>query len=65
MVKATFENLKIRQMNETIGSCSLITVRRRADDSEVERSGYTYIFQSEGEVWKIRQLIETDIERLF
>ena len=59
----TCESISIRLLNSRVALASVVGVRRRADGSEMQRAGFTYLLTN-NRGWKIRQLIATDLDKL-
>ena len=62
--KSKLEYLATRMLNSEMALCSTITARWRADGSELQRVGTTYLLRRGTEGWKIRQLMMTDLDKL-
>lgn len=62
--KSTSEYLATRMLNSEMALCSTITARRKADGSELQRVGSTYLWRRGVEGWKIRHLMVTDLDKL-
>ena len=62
--KSTLEYLATRMLNSEMALCSAITARWRADGSEMQKVGATYLLRRGTEGWKIRQLMMTDLDKL-
>jgi ketosteroid isomerase-like protein len=55
---------RIRLLNSTTAIYSTIAIRFRADGSELQRAGFTYLLQKDSTGWKIHELIATDLDKL-
>jgi hypothetical protein len=62
--KSTCEYLSAKMLNSTMALCSTITVRRKADGTELQRLGTTYLLRKGPDGWRIRQLMVTDFDKL-
>ena len=62
--KSTLEFLATRMLNSEMALCSTIIARWRADGSEMERVGTTFLLRRGTDGWKIRQLMMTDLDKL-
>lgn len=57
-------DLNIKMLNSTTALCSTIAVRMKADGTELERSGFTYLLHKGINGWKINESIDTDTDKL-
>jgi NTF2-like protein (DUF6841) len=55
---------RIKLLNATTAIYSTIAIRFRADGTEMQRAGFTYLLQKDNSRWKIRGLIATDVDKL-
>ena len=62
--RSTCDYLSTKMLNPVMALCSTITVRRKADGSELQRRGTTYLLRKGADGWKIRQLMATDFDKL-
>jgi hypothetical protein len=60
---STAERCFVRMLHPSIALCAVAGTRRRADGSELERIGATYLLTG-SPTWKIGELIATDLERV-
>jgi hypothetical protein len=60
---STIESCFVRMLHPSIALCAVAGTRRRADGSELERIGATYLLTG-NPTWKIRELIATDLARV-
>ena len=55
---------RIRLLNATTAIYSTVAVRFKADGTEMQRLGVTYLRQKDNSAWKIREIIATDLDKL-
>jgi ketosteroid isomerase-like protein len=55
---------RTKLLNATTSIYSTIAVRSKADGTEMQRAGFTYLLQKDNSGWKIRGLIATDLDKL-
>jgi hypothetical protein len=55
---------RIRLLNSTTAIYSTIAIRFKADGSEMQRAGFTYLLQKDNFGWNIHELIATDLDKL-
>lgn len=54
----------VRMLNDGTALASVLAVRRNSSGEEIERAGYTYVFQAGDGRWLIRCIIPTDVDKL-
>jgi ketosteroid isomerase-like protein len=54
----------VRLLNPTTALCSAIAIRMKADGTEMERGGFTYLLHKSDSEWKIHEAIGTDLDKL-
>ena len=54
----------VKLLNSTTAFCSAVTIRVKADGTEMQRSGFTYLLHKTDAGWKIYELIGTDLDKL-
>jgi hypothetical protein len=54
----------VKLLNSTTAFCSAVTIRVKADGTEIQRSGFTYLLHKTDAGWKIYELIGTDLDKL-
>jgi ketosteroid isomerase-like protein len=59
-----FVDPRIRLLNATTAICSAVAVRFKADGTEMQRLGVTYLLHKDNSDWKIHELIPTDLDKL-
>jgi hypothetical protein len=62
--KSTCEYLSTKLLNSATALCSVVFVRRKSDDTELQRSGVTYFLCKGDDGWKIRHEVVTDLDKL-
>ena len=62
--KSTCEHLSIKMLNSVMALSSVIFARRRADDTELQRSGAIYLLRKSDHGWKIRNVMVTDLDKM-
>jgi hypothetical protein len=55
---------RIKMLGTTTAIYSTIAVRYKADGSELQRAGFTYVLHKGESGWKIHELIATDLDKL-
>ena len=55
---------RIKMLGATTALYSLIAARCKADGTELQRAGFTYILHKNDTGWKIHVLIATDLDKL-
>ena len=55
---------RIKRLNATTVLYGTIAIRVRADGTELERAGFTYLVHKGDTGWKIHELIATDVESI-
>ena len=55
---------RIKLLNSTTALYSTVAIRLKADGSEMQRSGFTYLLHKSNAGWKIHQIIATDLDKL-
>ena len=54
----------VKLLSSTTALCSAVTIRVKADGTEMQRSGFTYLLHKTDAGWKIHELIGTDLDKL-
>jgi hypothetical protein len=54
----------VKLLNSTTALCSAVSIRVKADGTEMQRSGFTYLLHKTDAGWKIREVIGTDLDKL-
>lgn len=54
----------IKFLNPTTAMYSTMAIRFKADGTEMQRAGFTYLLQKDNSGWRIRELIATDLDKL-
>jgi hypothetical protein len=54
----------VKLLNATTAIYSTVAVRFKADGTEMQRAGFTYLLRKNNADWKIHELIATDIDKL-
>jgi ketosteroid isomerase-like protein len=55
---------RIRLLNSTTTLYGTVAVRLKADGTEIQRAGFTYLLQKGSSGWKIHEIIATDLDKL-
>jgi ketosteroid isomerase-like protein len=55
---------RVKLLNSTTALYSTVAIRMKADGTEMQRSGFTYLLHKGNTGWKIHQIIATDIDKL-
>lgn len=55
---------RTKLLNPTTAIYSTIAIRFKADGSEMQRAGFTYLLQKDNSGWRIHGLIATDLDKL-
>jgi ketosteroid isomerase-like protein len=55
---------RIKPLNATTAMYGTIAVRFKADGTEIQRAGFTYLLKKDNSGWKIHELIATDLDKL-
>jgi ketosteroid isomerase-like protein len=55
---------RVRLLNPTTALCSAVALRLKADGTEMQRAGATYLLHKSGGEWKIHETIGTDLDNL-
>ena len=58
------EDPRIKMLSATTAIYSAVSVRQKADGSELQRAGFTYLLHKGDTGWKIHALITTDVDKL-
>jgi ketosteroid isomerase-like protein len=59
--KAESPQINMRWLGAGIALASVLVVRYKADDAELERGGFTYVLRKTGDQWKIAVLVGHDV----
>jgi hypothetical protein len=62
--KSTCEYLSTKMLNPVMALCSVEYVRRKLDDTELQRSAVTYLLRKGDVGWKIRNVMVTDLDKM-
>jgi ketosteroid isomerase-like protein len=54
----------IKLLNSTTALYSTVAIRMKADGTEMQRSGFTYLLHKSNVGWKIHEIIATDLDKL-
>ena len=54
----------IRLLNSTTAFCSAVALRLKADGTEMQRAGITYLLHKSDGEWKIHEAIGTDLDKV-
>jgi ketosteroid isomerase-like protein len=54
----------VKLLNSTTALYSTVAIRLKADGTEMQRSGFTYLLHKSSAGWKIHELIATDLDKL-
>lgn len=55
---------RVKLLNATTALYSTIAIRMKADGTEMQRSGFTYLLQKGNAGWRIYEIIATDVDKL-
>jgi hypothetical protein len=55
---------RVKLLNPTTALYSTIAIRMKADGTELQRSGFTYLLHKSNAGWKIHEIIATDLDKL-
>jgi hypothetical protein len=62
--RSTCQYLSIKMLNPVMALSSVIFARRKADDTELQRSGVIYLLRKSDHGWKIRNVMVTDLDKI-
>ena len=54
----------VRLLNSATALCSVVAIRVKADGTEMQRAGFTYLLRKIDEGWRIFGIIATDLDKL-
>lgn len=54
----------VKLLNPATALYSTVAIRMKADGTELQRSGFTYLLHNGNAGWKIHQIIATDLDKL-
>ena len=57
-------NHHVKLLNSTTALYSAIAIRMKADGTEMQRSGFTYLLHKENTGWRIHSIVATDVDKL-
>jgi ketosteroid isomerase-like protein len=55
---------RVKLLNPTTALYSTVAIRMKADGTELQRSGFTYLLHKSDAGWKIHEIIATDLDKL-
>jgi ketosteroid isomerase-like protein len=55
---------RVKLLNPTTALYSTVAIRMKADGTELQRSGFTYLLHKSNAGWKIHEIIATDPDKL-
>jgi hypothetical protein len=55
---------RVKLLNSTTALYSTIAIRMKADGTEMQRSGFTYLLHKGNAGWRIHEIIATDVDKL-
>jgi ketosteroid isomerase-like protein len=55
---------RIKLLNPTTALYSTVAVRMKADGTEMQRSGFTYLLHKSNAGWRIHEIVATDLDKL-
>jgi hypothetical protein len=55
---------RVKLLNPTTALYSTVAIRMKADGTELQRSGFTYLLHKSNAGWKIHEIIATDLDKL-
>jgi hypothetical protein len=55
---------RVKLLNSTTALYSTIAIRMKADGTEMQRSGFTYLLHKDNAGWRIHEIIGTDLDKL-
>lgn len=55
---------RVKLLNPTTALYSTVAIRMKADGTELERSGFTYLLHKSNAGWRIHEIIATDLDKL-
>ena len=61
---STLIDRRVKLLTSTTALCGGIAIRMKADGTEMQRSGFTYLLQKGDLGWRIHELIPTDLDKL-
>ncbi len=61
---STLIDRRIRMLSATTALLGGVAIRIKADGTEMNRAGFTYLLQKSGSGWKIHEIIATDPDKL-
>ena len=61
---STLGEHRVKLLNPATALYSVVAIRMKADGTELQRSGFTYLLHKGDTGWKIHQIIATDLDKL-
>ena len=61
---STLSDRRLKLLTSTTALCGGVAIRMKADGTEMQRSGFTYLLQKGVHAWRIHEIIVTDIDKL-
>jgi hypothetical protein len=55
---------RVKLLNSSTAIYSTVAARYKADGTEIERAGFTYLLRKDSSGWKIHELVATDLDKL-
>ena len=55
---------RVKMLNSTTALYSTVAIRMKADGTELQKAGFTYLLHKGGAGWKINEVIATDLNKL-
>jgi ketosteroid isomerase-like protein len=55
---------RVKLLNSTTALYSTVAIRMKADGTEMQRSGFTYLLHKSNAGWRINEIIATDLDKL-
>jgi ketosteroid isomerase-like protein len=55
---------RVKLLNPTTALYSTVAIRMKADGTELQRSGFTYLLHKSNVGWRIHEIIATDLDKL-
>ncbi|MBB4372625.1 hypothetical protein GGD63_005435 [Bradyrhizobium sp. cir1] len=55
---------RVKLLNSTTALYSTVAIRMKADGTEMQRSGFTYLLHKGDAGWRIHEIIATDVDKL-
>jgi ketosteroid isomerase-like protein len=61
---STLSDRRVKLLTSTTALCGGVAIRMKADGTEMQRSGFTYLLQKSNVGWRIHEIIATDLDKL-